>query len=191
MVHKSLSDEIKGKRKYTVTDAVIERNKLAHEAQRKNPQCKTPEEIQYNSRLIDYVLKVRQISKTVNIKDPETIIAGFYSYLELSQIYGFKISNLSACAAIGIDRQTLTNWLNGKRAEYREIAETIRSICDMYREPMIADNKLNPVIGIFWQRNYDGLRNDTEQIQPVTDQRDNSIMTPDDYRKLYGDLLKE
>ena len=172
---------------YTMTEKAI----AQREKNLPSPLAKTPEEIQYNARLIDFVLKVQAIASQTDITDPVSIKAAFFNYLTLCQEYGFKVSNLSACAAIGINKVTLWNWSKSNKPEYREIANFINATCALSREQMISDNKLNPVIGIFWQRNYDGLRNDTEQQQSIDDSSNDDIKTASEYAKKYGHLLEE
>ena len=175
------------KSNYTMSEkALAQRNKNIPPA-----IAKTPEEIAYNSRLIDFIMKTQEIASTTDIKDPETLRSALVNYLNLCNTSGFKITNLSCCAALGVKRSVLDSWLKSDRAEYREIAEAVKMICCMSREQLIADNKLNPVIGIFWQRNYDGLRNDTEQQQTIADQNQDDIVTASDYVKKYGRLLEE
>ena len=175
------------KRTYTMTEsALAQREKNIPTA-----QAKTPEDIDYNARLIDHVLKVQAIATQTNTKDPVSVRSAFYNFLRLCQEDGFTVSNMSACAAIGISRQTLYNWLKSDNEEFKQIAELIQSTCALSREQLIADSKLNPVIGIFWQRNYDGLRNDTEQIQSIEQDNSDDLRTATEYRKKYGHLLPE
>ena len=148
-----------------------------------------PEEMDYNSRLIEYSLKVQQLGASVDIADPVCVRSAFLTYLELSQKYGFKVSNLSASAAIGVSQTTLDNWINGQREEYREIARMIKTTCALSREQLISDNKINPVIGIFWQRNFDGLRNDTEQRMDA--EETNDVDAAKEYKKKYEHLLTD
>ena len=177
----------KQKRFYTMTEsALAQRNKTMTAT-----QAKTPDEIDYNARLIDHVLKVQAIAAQTDIKDPVSVRLSFLSFLQLCQEDGFRVSNMAACAAIGISRQTLLNWSRSDREEYRQIAALIQSTCALSREQLIADNKLNPVIGIFWQRNYDGLRNDTEQTQSIEQDQSEDFHTVSEYRKKYGHLLPE
>ena len=65
----------------------------------------------------------------------------------------------------------------------------VRSTCAMFRESRISDNKLNPVIGIFWQRNFDGLRNDTEQVQAINEQNDDEYSGSKAYKDKYRDMI--
>ena len=62
----------------------------------------------------------------------------------------------------------------------------------MFRDAMISSNKLNPVIGIFWQRNFDGLRNDTEQVQAIREAEDNDEYgSSKAYKEKYKNLIGE
>ena len=50
-------------------------------------------------------------------------------------------------------------------------------ICSAYREGLMADGKVNPVTGIFWQKNYDGMKDQSEVIltpntDPLGDKKD-------------------
>ena len=74
---------------------------------------------------------------------------------------------------------------------YKKLAELIYSVCSMTREELISQGEINPVIGIFWQRNYDGLRNDTEQMQSLQDSNQEEDMTSNEYMKKYGNLLTD
>ena len=55
---------------------------------------------------------------------------------------------------------------------------------------MVSDSKINPVIGIFWQRNFDGLRNDTEQVQ-ANQEQDDDFATAKSYKEKYKNLIGE
>jgi len=183
----AIQKEKKPKRKYTRSEKTLaQRNKNIPPA-----ICKSPEEIEYNARLIEYSLKIQQIAGQTDRKDPVSVRSAIAAYFELSSAYGFKISNLSACAAIGIDRKTLYDWRNGARQEFREIANMVLSVCCLSREQLIADGKLNPVIGIFWQRNFDGLRNDTEQQQNIETDSDSETLTASEYKAKYAGMLSE
>ena len=72
--------------------------------------------------------------------------------------------------------------------EWKAFTASVKNVCAMFRESLITDSKLNPVIGIFWQRNFDGLRNDTEQIQSIQEQNEMTSSTgyKEKYRKLIG-----
>lgn len=177
--------------KYTVSEAAVnQRREIARKREIDRQVAKTPEDIDYNARLIDHVIKIHEIALHADVNDLNSLKSCFFNYLKLCQENGMRVGNLAACAAMGIDRFKLDNMLRSKDPDKQEFAKLVKSCCSLSREELIADQKINPVIGIFWQRNFDGLRNDTEQIQAVQGQEDEEIAA-DDYRKRYGDLLKE
>lgn len=157
--------------------------------------AETSEEKNYNTLLIEHTLKTYEISRNADIKNPESLRACFIEYMKLCSQNGYKIGNIGACSAMGINPRTLAMWHNGDRKNgdirYKELADFVYSICAMTREQLIADQKINPVIGIFWQRNFDGLRNDTEQQQTINDGDAMDGATASEYMRKYGKLLKE
>ena len=154
----------------------------------------TTEEINYNSLVIKHSLECFEISRDADINRPETLAECFRKYLIICEKNGMKIGTIGACTAMGISYKVLESWRLGyKRAnnpEYKSLADMVCGICSMSREQLISDGKLHPVIGIFWQRNFDGLRNDTEQLQQ-TETADNENMTAEEYRQKYGQLAED
>jgi hypothetical protein len=95
---------------------------------------------------------------------------------------------------MGMDNSAFQYFAKRDDPEIREFCAFVRKTCAMFREEMVSANKLNPVIGIFWQRNYDGLRNDTEQVQnntAIDDGQGDEFSSVSEIKKRYGDLLKE
>ena len=165
---------------------------------RQNAGClpaRTPEELAYNQAVIQHALKAAEISRSADQKDPESLLNCFYEYIKVCGEDGMRIGNQGACAALGISPTVLSDWKYGYRKpddpRYKKLAEFISNVCAMSREQMITDGKLNPVIGIFWQRNYDRLRNDTEQQQAIQESDNGENMTSNDYLKKYGNLLTD
>lgn len=186
----------KNKRQYNLTETgkVIKDHRIAK--QNGTLPALTDDEKSYNDKLIAHSLKVVEISQKANISEPESLRDCFMEYLKLCQSDGFRIGNVGACSALGISYKTLYAWSAGtKRSDdprYKQLATLISSICSTSREQMINDSKINPVIGIFWQRNFDGLRNDTEQQQDNQNISDNdNILSASEYREKYGKLLEE
>lgn len=176
------------KGKYTVSSSAL--------TQRRNnfsiKPAETPEGMDMNARMIDHIMRVYQISQTVDKKDPVSIKSAFAAYVQLCQEDGFPVSNLAAYTAIGSNNEEMGRWYRSDNPEYRSIAEMVKGVCSLSREQQITSGSLHPVIGIFWQRNYDGLRNDTEQQQTLAEQeRDDSVKSASDYKKQYGKLLEE
>ena len=184
--------ENKPKRKYTVSDKVLAQRKQAALAK---SQQSNADDKDYNARMIEHTLMVHQIGQNTNPKDINSLRSAFYSFLTLCQQNGFKPNNIAMSVALHVSPWTLKQWASGATTnpELKEFAAMALSICSMAREQLISDNKINPVIGIFWQRNYDGLRNDTEQIQTPNNQdvHSDDPKSPSDYIKQYGHLLEE
>lgn len=184
-----------GKRPYTMSQKTLDqRRENALRMLQKN-SATTPEEREFNAMVIQHSLQTIEIAKSADLKDPEALFDCFRRYMELCAQNGMRISNIGACSALGISRFSFDTWLNGTAhvndPRYKKLAEFIHSVCAMSREQLISAGKINPVIGIFWQRNYDGLRNDTEQVQNIREENDSDDMTSNEYIKKYGSLLDE
>lgn len=170
---------------YTVSEKAL--------AQRRNngamPVPVTDEEKDYNARLIGHIMQINEIAATADRHDLLSLRSCFIAYLKLCQTNGFNVSNLSAYAAMGMDNYAFQAFSKRDDPEIRAFCKWVRQTCAMFRENMVASNKLNPVIGIFWQRNFDGLRNDTEQVQAAQEQEEDTDTRgsyKEKYRKLIG-----
>lgn len=179
---KGLGHKNKG---YTVSEKAL--------AQRRNnaalKPAETPAEMDYNARQIEHIMRIQEIAQNADRHDLLSLKSCFIAYLRLCQEDGFKVGNIGAYGAMGMDNITWAYWSKKDDPEIREFARFVKSTCAMFRETMVAENQLNPVIGIFWQRNFDGLRNDTEQVQAIQEQDDDYSSNKgykDKYRKLIG-----
>ena len=183
------------KKNYNLTEAGRTERSLRMKKENGTLPAVTEEEFDYNKRLIEYSLAVQENAKTADINNPETLRDCFLNYLQLCIASGFRVGNLGACTAMRIDNHTLLDWRDRRRRandpRYKELADLVSSTCSLSREQLISESKINPVIGIFWQRNYDGLRNDTEQQQTIADNDQTDYQTAQDYRKKYGRLIGE
>lgn len=152
-----------------------------------------PEALELNRAMIQHAMEIQQLSTTCDRNDIESVRSTFMNYMALCQKNGMKPGNIGLCTALGVNISTLDGWTkNDKKPEFREFAIAVKGMIATVREGMIADGLINPVIGIFWQRNYDGLRNDTEQIQnPNEDDSDQGFSSPSEVIKKYGNLLQE
>lgn len=176
---------------YTMSEKALAQRKNAGQDMIKSRAPYEGEDIAYNARQIDHVIAIQEIASHADRKDPVSLRSCFLNYLRLCQQDGFKVGNMAAYAAMGVDHVTVIGWERGTRQEYKDLAKFVKSTCALFRENMIADQKINPVIGIFWQRNFDGLRNDTEQQQTQNEIDLSETMTTDDYKQKYGKLIDE
>ena len=151
---------------------------------------------EYNTRVIAHALEISSFApsrgKWYQESDLPLLQEAFVKYLEACERNCIRAGTMGACAAMGIAQRTFADWANNKRGKaFYDFASTVQQILGVIREEMISSGKLNPVIGIFWQRNFDGLRNDTETYQQQHVETDDDYASAAAIRKKYGELLKE
>ena len=124
------------------------------------------------SKYANFVLAVKRIAEGSNIKDVEDMRRRFYQYIALCEATNMKVGNMNAYSAMGIWNRQAYDWLyglHGSTPERRALIAEVNSVCTGYREQLIADQQINPITGIFWQKNYDGLRDIQEHSFSTTD----------------------
>ena len=145
----------------------------------------------YNARLIEHIMRINEIASHADRNDLLSLKSCFIAYLQLCQEDGFGVSNLSAYASMGFPSHAHFELFAKKdNPEIRTFCGFVKQTCSMFRENMVSDSKINPVIGIFWQRNFDGLRNDTEQVQ-ANQEQDDDFATAKSYKEKYKNLIGE
>ena len=90
----------------------------------------------------------------------------FYKYLQWCDEHGVKVSNQSAYLAMGINKDDIYSWENeryGTKAHV-ELVKKVKQICSVTRESMMADGLIRDAVGIFWQKNYDGFKDQQEVV---------------------------
>lgn len=115
-----------------------------------------------------FTVKVAALGASVDINDPEAMYANFLKYLKFCEAYKVPVGNLGAYAAMGISRDDASRYESGARRaddpRYKELIRIVKNTCATYREAMMATNKIAPATGIFWQKNFDGMK-DIQDIQ--------------------------
>lgn len=119
----------------------------------------------YNTQMIMFMREVMP-EEPIDINDVEEMNRRFTRYLDICAKYDKKIGNLAAYAAIGITKEQAKEFeLHSKSNPARAyFIKKVRQFCSMYREGLMQDGKVNPVTGIFWQKNYDGLKDQQEVV---------------------------
>ena len=165
---KSASVNTHGKEKQKA--ASQDRRKLTHEprgiTKMQNPQL--PEG--YNTNAINFLNLIIPKEK-LDYNDVPEMERRFNRYLQLCAEYDQKVSNLGAYTAIGVPKQTVDHWKNEPKTnpERWDFIKKVQQICAFYRENMMAEGKVNPVVGIFWQKNYDGFKDQQEVVLTPND----------------------
>ena len=178
-------------RGYTVSEKVIARQKAVTPFAPSKTNPRTPEDMEFNTRLISHIMQVHEIAANADKNDLLSLKSCFIAYLKLCQTNGFSVTNLAAYASMGFDNAGFNNWLRTDNPDRKAFGAFVRETCAMFRESMVNNNKLNPVIGIFWQRNFDGLRNDTEQVQSALEQQEDYDSGSKSYKEKYRNLIGE
>ena len=117
----------------------------------------------------------------------------FYRYLEMCAEWDMKVGNQAAYAAIGIRKELAWEWVNRTQANpaRHDFLKKVQTICAMYREGLMEDGKVNPVTGIFWQKNYDGMKDQQEVVltpntSPLGEQQDAEALKQKYLENTYG-----
>ena len=119
----------------------------------------------YNTKYITFMMEVMP-KEPLDINDVEEMQKRFEHYLYTCAKYDMKVGNLGAYTAIGITKEQAQRFEEGVKANpaRSSFIKNVRQFCAMYREGLMGDGKVNPVTGIFWQKNYDGFRDQTEMV---------------------------
>ena len=165
------------------TSDKAKRNALAnpHVLKSKNMMPVLPEEQNYQNMTLDeiaahinsfgenrtiakitaFMMVVQNISVGRDIKDTNDLRRRFYTYCALSEACGMRLGNMNAYHAMGITMQQAWQWKtggSGSNPERRELIAEVDAVCSGSREMLASMGQINPVLAIFWQKNYDGLR---------------------------------
>ena len=113
----------------------------------------------------------------------------FENYINMCIQYNVDIGNLACYHAIGISKEVADVWkardrnLNPERAE---LLDEVDSLCSAYRESQMTTGAISPVTGIWWQKNYDGLK-DIHESRVIEE-----IRAPADLKAIqerYGEVI--
>ena len=146
----------------------------------------------YNTKRIAFMQEILP-TEPLDPNDVEEMERRFRRYLELCAEWDMKIGNQAAYAAIGITKDHVYEWTvrrqtNPKRTDF---IKRVQQFCAMYREGLMEDGKVNPVTGIFWQKNYDGMKDQQEVVltpntSPLGDQTDAEALKQKYLENTYG-----
>ncbi len=136
------------------------RNLVIEDAQRPLP----PGE---NAKRVSFIAQLAALPP-VDKRDLDGLYKRLGEYLEICVKNDMKVGNQACYFALGLSRDDCWDWMHGKglgtNPAYSAFAKKVTQICATYREGLMQDSKVNPVTGIFWQKNYDGLRDQQEVV---------------------------
>ena len=132
---------------------------------------------EYNADTISFIMSITP-TEPLDPNDLDEMKRRFQNYLEMCVKYGKKVGNQAAYMAIGVDKGTVWDWINRNQSnpQRSDFFKKVQQICGVFRENLMADGKVNPVTGIFWQKNYDGMKDQQEVVltpnNPLGEQKD-------------------
>ena len=113
------------------------------------------------AKITAFMMVVQNIGVGRNIKDVNDLRRRFYTYCALSEACNMRVGNMNAYHAMGISQFAAWQWKTGgpgSTPERRELIDEVDAVCSGSREMLAAMGQINPVLAIFWQKNFDGLR---------------------------------
>ena len=104
--------------------------------------------------------------------DVEYMQERFQRYLVWCEDNEFKISNQVCYIALDVSSNQIRNWAQGKQGSTSASMVFYKKVLDFlsaFREFQMIEGKLNPILGIWWQKNYDGfVDNPVQQIEAAS-----------------------
>lgn len=144
-----------------------------------------------NAMMVTHVKHILAISMQADREDPESMMRCFQEYITYCEEYNYKVSNLQAYASMGLSRNEAGLMLNRKiyaaDPRYAQLIRTVNNICAMYREGMMLEGAINPVVGIFWQKSLDNYV-DQPKAEIVDDNASSEIKTAEEIAEKYADI---
>jgi len=130
-----------------------------------------------SGRFAAITLAILEISKDANKEDIDSLYDCVERYINFCYKYNISLTNLGCYGACGVSNQTISEWAHGRNRaardpRYKEFAIRVRQLCGINREQMMVEGKLNPIIGIWWQKNFDGF---TDKPVDVIDDTDDAM----------------
>lgn len=135
----------------------------------------------YNAKMVSFILAITP-KEPLDYSDVDEMERRFYNYLEMCAAWDMKVGNQAAYTAIGITKEQAWGWENVTKGNplRTDFIKKVRQICGLYREGLMQDGKINPVTGIFWQKNYDGMKDQSEVVltpnNPLGDSKDTEAL---------------
>lgn len=147
-----------------------------------------------NAAVSAILLQTRKLARMVDVNKPETLFEALDRYLEFCIMANIKVTNKSLYTACGVTDDMVTDWITGRSRtadpRYREFGLTARSVCAQAREQSAAEGTLSPVLAIWWQKNYDGMRDDPIPVKVSNSELERTV-DPEEIAQKYKHLLTD
>jgi hypothetical protein len=120
----------------------------------------------------------------VDRSDVEELEIRFHEYLMYCAQNDLKIGNQMAYLALGLSKDNVYDMEHGRSfgSSHSDFIKKVKQICAGNRELLMQDGKVHPITGIFWQKNYDGMR-DIQEIDIKSSSALSPTLTADEIAK--------
>lgn len=131
----------------------------------------------YNAKVTAFMMEIMP-KEPLDLQDVPEMERRFLNYVQKCSEWDMKVGNQAAYMAIGITKEQAWEWENVTKGNpaRADFIKKVRQFCGVFREGLMQDGKVNPVTGIFWQKNYDGMKDQTEMVltpnNPLGEQKD-------------------
>lgn len=131
----------------------------------------------YNAKVTAFMMEIMP-KEPLDTQDVAEMERRFMNYVQKCSEWDMKVGNQAAYMAIGITKEQAWEWENVVKGnpDRSDFVKKVRQFCGVFREGLMQDGKVNPVTGIFWQKNYDGMKDQTEMVltpnNPLGEQKD-------------------
>lgn len=120
-----------------------------------------------NALFCQYALDIFH-APPVMLDDTEAVARAIDEYFRYCIERGLRPGNLGLYAALGLSKQDVSDALRGASHKLRpstiDLIKKAKQALATYRELLGSQGKLNPVTLIFWQKNYDGLKDQQDIV---------------------------
>lgn len=125
-----------------------------------------------NSKYATVLMELASWPKT-DKTDIEELDNRFMEYLQYCASNDIKIGNQMAYLALGLSKDDVYDMEHGRKLgnSASEFIKKVKQICAGNRELLMQDGKVNPITGIFWQKNYDSMKD----VQDITITPNNAL----------------
>lgn len=145
-----------------------------------------------SSEIIAFLGSVHKIGANADTDNVQSLQECWIKYCNLCVKRDMNLNNLAAYMALGITKATADDWLSGReradRPEFRDLIISVNQMCSAYREQLMSEGKMNTITGVWWQKNFDKMKdNPTDGTTEINATDRNK--TPEEILEKYGDLL--
>lgn len=126
----------------------------------------------------------------VDRSDVEELEIRFHEYLRYCAENDLKIGNQMAYLALGLSKDNVYDMEHGRSfgSSHSDFIKKVKQICAGNRELLMQDGKVHPITGIFWQKNYDGMK-DVQEFEIKSNNQLSPTFTPDEIAKQIPDNI--